>query len=117
MRKKRDSQIPAKKLLIPFDVTKFGSDEDPCFGKLFSLMEEECQLCGDNEICEIVFANRANAKRIAEEKKIHALDMQVDALEKNKDIEDYIAKLKGKGFKPSLIRRRVKQRFKITINN
>lgn len=115
-RKSRDSKIPPQQLLTPFDVSKFGSEEDPCFGKLYSLMEEECQLCGDNEVCAIVFANRAHAKRIEQEKKTPILDLTIDKLEKDKDIKEYIAKLKKKGFKKSLIKYRVKKRFRVNMD-
>jgi len=111
----RDSKIPNDKLLRPFDVTKFGGDDDPCFGKLYSLTAEECMVCGDHELCAIVFANSAHVKRIKEEKKNQDLDMKIDKLELAKDIKDLDKRLMGKGFGKVLRYRRLRQRF--NINN
>jgi len=113
MRKIRDSKIPDEALLRPFDVTKFGSDDDPCFGKLYSLTAEECMVCGDHEICAIVFANSAHGKRITEEKKNQNLDLQIDKLELEKDVNDLNKRLVKNGFGRMLRFRRIRQRFRI----
>lgn len=113
MRKIRDSKIPDEALLKPFDVAKFGSDEDPCFGTLYSLTAEECLVCGDHELCAIVFANQAHVKRVKDEKKHPALDMEIDKLELAKDIQDLNKVLVGKGFGRMLRFRRLRQRFRI----
>ena len=36
----------------------YGSESDPCFGKLFSLEAPECQLCGDRVLCQAQFNQR-----------------------------------------------------------
>lgn len=43
-------------LLKGFDAKKFGSANDPCFGKLYSIKASECQNCGDSEFCSVVFS-------------------------------------------------------------
>jgi len=113
-RKPRDSKIPDAELLIPFDVAKFGSEDDPCFGKLYSLTEPECLHCGDNEFCGTVFANDANRKRIAQENKGTALDMEIDTLELEQDIKDYAEMLDDKGIVGLLKKVRLRQRFRLT---
>lgn len=114
MRKLRDSKIPDEALLTPIDVTKFGSDDDPCFGKLYSLTETECMHCGDNEFCAIVFANSAHKKRIDYETKHAVLDVDMDKLELVKDVKDFNKKLIAKEFGSMLRFRRMRQRFRIT---
>ena len=109
----RDSKVPDGKLLRPFDVAKFGGEDDPCFGKLYSLSAEECMVCGDHELCAIVFANKAHGKRIVAEKKNQNLDLEIDSLELQKDIKDLNKKLVGKGFGRVLRFRRLRQRFRI----
>lgn len=110
----RDSKIPKENFLVPIDVSKFGTEDDPCFAVLYSLSADECQICGDAELCSVVFANRANTKRIEYEKKNPVLDMEIDALEKEKDIKDYLSNLRDKGYKGLLVRKRLKQRFRIS---
>ena len=50
-------------LLKPIDITKFGSNDDPCFGKLYDLGADECKRCGDSELCSAVYS-RTSAKKI-----------------------------------------------------
>ncbi len=113
MRKIRDSKVPEEALLRPFDVAKFGSEDDPCFGKLYSLSEEACLVCGDHEICAIVFANLAHTKRVENEKANPTLDLEIDKLELAKDIRGLNKVLVGKGFGRILRFRRLRQRFRI----
>ena len=110
----RDSKIPDKALLRPFDVTKFGSEDDPCFGKLYSLSAEECLHCQDHEICGIVFANKMHGKRLEDERKNPTLDLEIDKLELAKDVKDMNKRLVGKGFGQVLRFRRIRQRFRIS---
>lgn len=37
----------------PINVTKFGSDDDPCFGKHYDMTTKQCKICGDAEFCQI----------------------------------------------------------------
>jgi len=65
MAKKRKAreQTEDVNLLEPIDITKYGSDDDPCFGKLYDLGADECKRCGDSELCSAVYS-RTSAKQI-----------------------------------------------------
>lgn len=62
----------AKKVKLEVDLTKpvnledFPIDENDCFGGEWDMMQKECQLCADNEICGILFGNRVVKPRIKE---------------------------------------------------
>lgn len=71
---RKTTDIP--NLLQPFDITKFGTDEDPCFGKLNDPKAPECQRCGDFEFCSIVMAQNLAQKRIKVEKKNEFKDLE-----------------------------------------
>jgi hypothetical protein len=68
-RKPRSREVKKKHdLMKPLDITVFGSQDDPCFGKLHSVKAKECQRCGDAEICSIVCQQRLALKRSKEGK-------------------------------------------------
>jgi len=47
----------------PLDISKFGSDEDPCFGKLYDLNTKQCKMCADADFCAIKMAQTQTSKR------------------------------------------------------
>ena len=66
MAKRKAKEKPSLKpddFLEPIDITQFGTDNDPCFGKLYNLAEPECKRCGDSALCGIVFGQNLNVKR------------------------------------------------------
>lgn len=65
-------------LLKPFDATKFGSDEDPCYGKLFDYNAPECQMCGDSEHCQIAMTQGGHLRRALEGGPETFLDQEED---------------------------------------
>lgn len=67
-RKPREKEIKKHSLLLPIDITKLGTEEDPCFGRLHNPQAEECRRCGDCEICQIVFAQNNHGLRAEIEK-------------------------------------------------
>lgn len=69
------SSIAKANLVVPFDVTKFGTDDDPCFGKLNDPKAPECQRCGDFEFCSIVMAQNLAKNRKKIEKEIPFKDV------------------------------------------
>jgi hypothetical protein len=88
-RQKRDT--PGKPdLMEPLvDIMVFGSEDDPCFGKLNDPLNSICKRCGDAEICAIVQGQRLHLKR---EKQGHEFK---DEEEPNLDlerVEKYITK-------------------------
>lgn len=113
MRQARNSNVRPEFLLTPFDVMKFGSEEDPCFGKLYDLSELECQNCGDQEQCSILFLSKLRKKRLETEKKFPMKDLEIDNLEFKKEVRDYISKKRGQGFTDIKIKRFVKKKFNI----
>jgi len=115
MRTPRNSNFSPESLLIPFDVMKFGSEEDPCFGKLFDLSTPECQNCGDQEQCSILFFSKVKKQRLLFEKNNPVKDLEIDKLEFKEEIKSYIARKLKQGFKKSKIPNLVYKKFKIKI--
>jgi hypothetical protein len=113
MRKSRDSNLREEVLLKPFDVSKFGSEDDPCFGKLYDLEEEECQYCGDHEFCGIAFTQRLKKLRQNQEKQIPMKDREIDDLEFKAEVRDFIEKKREQGFRDPKIQRFIRKKFKI----
>ena len=64
---------------IIFDLSKIGTDED-CFGVMHDLTADECNKCGDCELCSIVYSQRAHAKRAKQEEKFVAKDLEEEKL-------------------------------------
>jgi len=61
----RNSHFSTQSLLVPFDVLDFGDPEkDPCFGKLYDLMDDTCLGCGDIEWCATIFQPKVNEDQI-----------------------------------------------------
>ena len=81
--------------LQPIDVTKFGGNGDPCFGKAYDLSTKECKLCGDSELCCLKMSQTLNISRNELEEKNHYKDL--DNLEDVKGIKKYIRGLKRRG--------------------
>jgi len=46
---------------IPFE--KLGTLDDPCFGQFHDPTTDECNRCGDSEICSIVCSQKLHIKR------------------------------------------------------
>lgn len=76
-RKPRTKLADKVDTLYPVDITKLGTEEDVCFGKLHDPKEYACIQCGDCELCQIVMA-QGN----------HKLRAKVEAQGKFKDIEE-----------------------------
>lgn len=77
------------------DVTKLGSNGDPCFGKGYNLSTKECKLCGDSELCALKMAQVLRITRKELEEKNHYKDL--DTLEDVEGIKKYMRSLKRKG--------------------
>jgi ribosomal protein L28 len=97
MASKREKLPNLKKVdpLQPIDVTKLGSNGDPCFGKAYDLSTKECKLCGDSELCCLKMSQSLNITRKELEAKNHYKDL--DNLEDVNGIKKYIRGLKRKG--------------------
>ena len=75
-RRKQRTEIAKQTTTVqPFDITKFGGEEDPCFGKLNDPKAPECQQCGDFEFCAIITAENLKKIRVKEEEKTEFKDL------------------------------------------
>ena len=96
MSKKRKTRnkvkLTDKEMLKPIDIELFGSDDDPCFGKLYKLSTPECKRCGDSEICATVMAQRLNVKRKGIESKNRFKDIELG----EESASDYVKRLYNK---------------------
>tara|TARA_R110002012_G_scaffold306718_1_gene511631 strand:+ start:117 stop:503 length:387 start_codon:yes stop_codon:yes gene_type:complete len=79
-------------LMKPIDITKFGTDNDPCFGKHYDLKAEECQRCGDHEFCAITTAQKLHTERAELESKSDYLDV----IEEVKETKHSLTKIRLK---------------------
>jgi hypothetical protein len=120
-RKTRNSKIPNKELEIPFDIAKLGSKDDPCFGKHYDLNADECQRCGDIEICTIATQQNLNILRGEVEENQPFKDITDGADKENErllkldnDIQKYVNKLKKVGKGPIEIKILTKKKFNLT---
>lgn len=106
----------------PLDITKFGSDEDPCFGTMYDLNVAECKVCGDAEFCAIKFNRELSGTRKKLEKKNKYKDIttsQVDEGDKLdkatiKKVKRFMNRKIEKGSKPIKIRKLAMDKYGIT---
>lgn len=100
--------------LKPIDITKLGSNQDPCFGKGYDLSTRECKLCGDSELCAIKMAQTLRITRKELEEKNNYKDL--DVLEDTKGIKKYLRSLKRKGLKRKEIFEKTSEKFEVPID-
>lgn len=111
---RKDIKPETVDVMVPLDITKLGSDEDPCFGKLYDLSTDECQRCGDSEFCSIKMSQTMNIKRKSIEgtqefKDISGVKPQVD----NNEVYEYMVSLKRKGLSALKIKMKARKKFNI----
>lgn len=68
-------------MMSPIDITIFGSENDPCFGRLNEPSNSVCQRCGDSEICAIVQNQKLHATREKQSKTTKFKDEEEPYLE------------------------------------
>lgn len=78
IKRKKRNKIDKKTLdfMKPITIDKFGTEEDPCFGKFYSPDAKECNVCGDSEVCMIIQAQKQNAVRLKIESKGNYMDLE-----------------------------------------
>lgn len=84
------------KPLLLEDIYKLGTENDPCFGKLYDPKAPECQRCGDNEICAITFGQNNHKLRDKAEKNMAFLDLEekeIDTMSNSKKAKKLIRRL------------------------
>ena len=74
-REKRKIAIKQVNLFEAIDTDKFGTEDDPCFGKHFDPKEDECKICGDCEICSIIMGQKLHLQRAAIEQEQQFKDL------------------------------------------
>lgn len=79
-RKARNEVAPTVNIMEPIDITKLGTSEDPCFGKLFEPTNEQCKICGDCEICSIIMGQKLHLQRAQIEKESRFKDIEEPAI-------------------------------------
>jgi hypothetical protein len=103
-RKSRKASIEnPEEFLKPIDITQFGTDDDPCFGKQYNLSEPECKRCGDSELCAIVFSQNLNLERKNIEGKNRFKDLELSKEETNPALEKWVGQKIKEGLKRSEI--------------
>lgn len=96
-REARQKPKEHKKLdpMTPFSYLNLGSEDDPCFGKLYSIKSKICSKCGDCEACAVVTSQKGFIKSItAQNSKSEFLDIQEGELvdSQNEQINTYLQK-------------------------
>ena len=103
-RKEREASVKPSQLLKPLDFTKFGSEDDPCFGKLYDLSAAECKICGDQELCGVVFSQNMHSVRAKVEDKTKFKDLDLPRDFDNPTLIKWIKqKIKEKLKRPDII--------------
>ena len=74
---KSKQQYQESSPLEPVNFKSIGSNNDPCFGKLYDLTTQECKICGDSELCCSVFAKNQGKTRRDIEKESEFKDMEI----------------------------------------
>lgn len=110
----RDSQISPESYLTPFDVTKFGGEEDPCFGKLYDLNAPECGMCGDIEACAIAMMTSQTRLRTQLEASNRYKDLEEKDMLVKAKIKEYIQKKRALGWGDTKIMAKLKSEFNLT---
>lgn len=82
-------------IMTPFNYLDLGSNNDPCFGKHYSIKAKECSRCGDCEACAVVTSQKSFINEIAQQNnKSEFLDIQEGELvnKQNAQILEYLLK-------------------------
>lgn len=111
-RKKLSKKVDLTVPLAPIDVEAFGTDDDPCFGKLHDMTQDECKRCGDNSICQIVFNQATEKLRANEEKTSRFKDLELNK-KPDRDIGKFIKSRLEKGLPTLSITKQVIKKFSL----
>jgi len=94
-RKPRNKMAKKVNVLFPISLEEFGTENDPCFGKLNDPRASECQSCGDCEVCAIVQSQNTHLKRAKVEAKKKFKDLEEVNILKNQDRKEVRKKIKN----------------------
>ena len=99
-------------IMKPLSIKDIGTNGDPCFGKQYDLSTHECKMCGDSELCAIVFAQGMNKTRGELEKEQHFKDM--DVLIDIPSVKKAMRKMKRNGMEKKQILEETQKKFEIS---
>lgn len=106
------SRIDFKDAQVPVDISIIGSNDDPCFGKLYEPITEECHACGDSELCAIVHMHTLDKKRKKVEKSQTFKDTE-EAVKKS----NFMSLTKLRQILEKKIKKGKKVRFSVLVKN
>ena len=92
---KKKASLKPEAFLEPIDITKFGTDDDPCFGKLYNLADDACRRCGDSGLCGLVFGQSTHKDRKKIEKENRFKDLEINS--ENKALINWVKEKKKEG--------------------
>ena len=72
----------------PLDLSSIGTDRDPCFGKHYDSLADECSRCGDAEFCTIAMGARLNTKRSKLESKQKFKDLEEGSHQRKEETQE-----------------------------
>ena len=105
-------------LMEPVDVSIFGTDDDPCFGKLYDLSADECQRCGDAEFCALKAGQYLNKERKQIESKESFLDIEEEGgveeaqvVDEDKKVKKAIRRHIRKGLSYLKVRKAIRKKY------
>ena len=110
-KKDREARKKTKKIdfLEPVDLSKIGTEDDPCFGTQYDLSTAECKRCGDSELCAVVFAQNMTKQRTKIEKKKAFKDIQLEPV--NEALLKWVTDKKSEGLSRANIISKAKKTF------
>lgn len=100
-------------LLKPVDFTNLGTENDPCFGKLFDPGVAECSRCGDSELCHIKQSQNQRITRNKLERENSYKDVP-EGIVTRKELSHFIrVSIKKRSLPITVIRERAMVKFSI----
>lgn len=89
-KRKAHKQTTKVDFMKPINITVFGTEDDPCFGKHWSPKAPECNRCGDSELCSVIVSQNMNVKRQKLEAKGNFMDVEESKTINMEDVEKAI---------------------------
>lgn len=112
-KKKNPENLPVQASpLKPIDLESIGDNGDPCFGQKYDLTTDECQMCGDSELCCIKFAAMMGKTRKALEEENNYKDLET--LVDIPAVKKTLRALSRKGEDKKIIRQKLQAKYGVT---
>lgn len=120
MREPHKKKLYKVNIMKPIIASELGSENDPCFGKHYSIKADECLRCGDADVCSIICQNQIHREIEKQASKGKFLDIEEAELveAQNKKLETLIRKraqkAEGKWVSFDKLITIVKEKFNLT---